>query len=65
MQQQQESSSQREEATRYANRIQILCPRGNSDEISARTIRSVGGERESDVCRCADCGATFSIKPDC
>lgn len=43
---------------------EIRCPWCNSDEISARTLEKIAGCTSRDVCRCADCGRTFTINHD-
>lgn len=42
---------------------QILCPWCGSDEITSRTVKDFknDGETKVDLCRCADCGRTFSV----
>lgn len=47
------------------NTIVVLCPYCRSDEVSARTVTDMVGEDGSrsmkDICRCADCGRTFTV----
>lgn len=48
------------------NMIVILCPYCNSDEINARTVTDMvcedGSRSMKDICRCADCGRTFTVQ---
>lgn len=43
----------------------IVCPWCGGDEITSRTVTDLCGEDGSrtmkDLCRCADCGRTFSV----
>lgn len=45
--------------------VLITCPWCGGDEISARTVTDMvyddGSRSMKDICRCADCGRTFTV----
>lgn len=55
---------QNSRSSQEPNPRRVLCPWCNSDEVQARTIEVRAGCTAKDLCRCQDCGRTFTVNHD-